>query len=159
MRRLILASLAVLAAACASYSGSNLRPGTSTENDVRATMGAPRLALDNPDGTHELIYPRGPMGNETYIARIGRDGVLQSIHQVLNDGNFDNLPLGISEQEVLRRLGPPRDTMAYSLSHTHSWDWKYMDVWGYEAIFSVTFDAQGQVVSKFKQRLERDRRR
>jgi hypothetical protein len=97
------------------------------------------------------------MGNETYIAVVGTDGRLRAIHQVLNDGNFDSLELGLTEDDVLRRLGPPRDTMAYPMSRTHSWDWKYQDTWGYPAIFSVTFDANGRVVSKFKQRIERDR--
>jgi hypothetical protein len=155
MRLALLASLAVLAAACAAYSGSNLRPGAATESDVRATMGTPAMALDNSDGTRELIYPKGPMGNETYIARIAPGGKLASIDQVLNDAHFDSMPNGLTEQEVLRRLGPPRDTMAFGLSRTHAWDWKYMDLWGYESIFSVTFNEQGVSVSKFKQRIER----
>jgi hypothetical protein len=95
------------------------------------------------------------MGNETYIAFVGAGGTLQSVRQVLNDGNFDSLPLGMTEEEVLRRLGPPRDGMAYAMSRTHSWDWKYQDVWGYPTLFSVTFDAQGRSVSKFKERMER----
>ena len=111
------------------------------------------------DGSRELIYPRGPMGNETFIARVARGGTLESIDQVLGDGTFDNIPMGITEEEVLRLIGPPRETMAFSRSRTHAWDWKYMDTWGYEAIFSITFDAQGRAVSKFKQRIERDRRR
>ena len=146
---------ALLLAACASYSGYGLKPGASSETDVRRAMGAPAMTFDGPDGSRELIYPRGPMGNETYIARVARGGALESIDQVLNDGTFDNLPLGLTEEEVLRRLGPPRETMAFVLSHTHAWDWQYRDSWGYEAIFSVTFDAQGRAISKFKQRIER----
>ena len=146
---------ALFVAACASYSGYGLKPGSSSEDDVRRAMGAPAMTFDNPDGSRELVYPRGPMGNETYIAHVARGGTLQSIDQVLNDGTFDVLPMGITEEEVLRRLGPPRETMAFALSHTHAWDWKYRDYWGYEAIFSVTFDAQGRALSKFKQRIER----
>jgi hypothetical protein len=157
MRLALLACIAVLAAACAAYSG--LRPGESTENDVRARMGTPRLAFDNPDGSRDLIFPRGPMGNETYIARIGPDGKMVRVDQVLNDANFDSMPLGMTEDEVLRRLGPPRDTWTFRRSETHAWDWKYMDTWGYESIFSVTFDANGRSISKFKQRIERDRPR
>jgi hypothetical protein len=145
----------LLAAACASYSGYGLKPGVSTEADVRGAMGAPAMTFDGPDGSRELIYPRGPLGNETFIAHVARGGTLRSIDQVLNDGTFDSLPMGITEEEVLRRLGPPRETMAFALSHTHAWDWKYRDYWGYEAIFSVTFDAQGRALSKFKQRIER----
>jgi hypothetical protein len=149
--------LGLVLAACASYGGYGLKPGISTEGEVRSVMGTPALVFDLREGGRELIYPRGPMGNETYIAFVEGDGKLRSIRQVLNDGNFDSLELGLTEDDVLRRLGPPRDTMAYPLSHTHSWDWKYQDAWGYPAIFSVTFDAQGRVVSKFKERIERDR--
>ena len=146
---------ALLLAACASYGGYGLKPGASSEEEVRRVMGTPAMAFDNPDGSRSLIYPRGPLGNETFIAHVERGGTLQSIDQVLNDGTFDDLPMGLSEEEVLRRIGPPRETMAFALSHTHAWDWKYRDYWGYEAIFSVTFDAQGRAVSKFKQRIER----
>jgi hypothetical protein len=158
MKVALVLSTALLLAACASYSGRGLQPGASTEADVRGVMGAPALVFDNRDGSRGLVYPRGPMGNETFIARVAPGGTLQSIDQVLNDGNFDSLEMGLTEEEVLRRLGPPRDTMSYPLSRTHSWDWKYMDLWGYPSIFSVTFDAQGRAVSKFKQRIERDRR-
>jgi len=159
MRSALSVLLALVLAACASYGGYGLQPGTSTEDDVRRVMGTPALVFDLPEGGRELVYPRGPMGNETYIAFVAQGGSLQVIRQVLNDGTFDSLELGLTEEEVLRRLGPPRETMAYPMSRTYSWDWKYQDVWGYPAIFSVTFDANGRVVSKFKERLERDRRR
>ena len=158
MRSALSAALGVVLAACASYAGYGLQPGTSTEDDVRRVMGAPALVFDTRDGGRELIYPRGPMGNETYIAFVAQGGSLEAIRQVLNDGTFDALPLGLSEEDVLRRLGPPRDGMSYSMSRTHSWDWKYQDAWGYPALFSVTFDAQGRVVSKFKERIERSQR-
>ncbi|HZZ93047.1 MAG TPA: hypothetical protein VFE23_10815 [Usitatibacter sp.] len=152
------AAAALALTGCAS-SGYGLRPGSSTEDDVRRSMGNPAMVFDTRDGGRELVYPRGPMGNETFIARVGQGGTLQSIDQVLNDGNFDMIEPGLTEDDILRRLGPPRDSMAYSLSRTHSWDWKYMDMWGYPALFSVTFDERGIVVSKFKERLEQDRRR
>ena len=49
--------------------------------------------------------------------------------------------------------------MAFGLSHTDSWEYRYMDTWGYLAIFSVTFDRNGIVVSKFSRRLDRDKSR
>ena len=45
--------------------------------------------------------------------------------------------------------------MRFGLSNTYAWDWRYVDTWGYTAIFSVTFDAQDRVVSKITQRIER----
>ena len=44
-----------------------------------------------------------------------------------------------------------------SLSGNYAWDYRFVDTWGYTAIFSVTFDRTGIVVSKISQRIERDK--
>ncbi|MGZ5039581.1 MAG: hypothetical protein ACXWBQ_02460 [Usitatibacter sp.] len=46
--------------------------------------------------------------------------------------------------------------MSFARSNTHAWDYRYIDTWGSLAIFSVTFDANGRVVSKFTRRIEKD---
>jgi len=152
--------LCVTVASCASYGGSSLLPGRSTEAEVRATMGSPAVEFANPEGGRDLFYPRGPMGTETFRATIGRDGVLRSVGNVLDDGTFDGITAGMTEEQVLRRIGPPGKTMAFPISRTHAWDYRYTDTWGYDAIFSVTFDAEGVALSKLVSRIEgRDRRR
>lgn len=146
-----------LATACASYDGRGLRVGASTEAELRQVMGEPAMQFANPDGSRQLAYPRGPLGSQTYMAHVSRDGIVQAVEPVLDDGTFNAIRPGLTRDEVLRMIGPPRDTMAYPrLGHT-SWDYKYQDTWGYAAIFSVTFDRDGRVVSKISQRLERSR--
>jgi outer membrane protein assembly factor BamE (lipoprotein component of BamABCDE complex) len=154
MRHSLCIALALVASACAAYSGYNLQPGTS-EEQVRQTMGAPAAVYEQGDGSRVLAYPKGPEGVETFMARVGADGRLVRIDQVLSDGRFEAIQPGLTEQQVLRMLGPPRDHMAFARSATHAWDYKYQDTWGYPAIFSVIFDQHGVVVSKFKKRLER----
>lgn len=149
--------LALLLASCASYNGSSLRPGVSTEAELRQLMGEPAMQFANGDGSRQLAYPRGPLGTQTFMAHVSRDGIVEVVEPVLGDGTFNAIQPGLTQDEVLRMIGPPRDTMAFPRLGHVAWDYKYQDTWGYPAIFSVTFDRDGRVVSKISQRLERNR--
>jgi len=148
-----LASLAL--AACASYSGYGLRPGVADENDVRRVMGRPAAELPERDGAKELIYPRGPLGTQTFIAHLDARGVLAGIDQVLDDDHFHEIHEGQTRDEVLRMIGPPGETMQFS-SGQYAWTYRFVDSWGYLSEFSVTFDRSGIVRSKIAIRIERD---
>ncbi len=148
-----------LLAGCASYSGMGLKPGVATEAEVRATMGRPAFEFTREDGGRTLAYPRGPLGTQTYMADLGRDGRLLAVRPVLSDDTFWRIQPGMTREDILHLLGPPGDTMAFSLSDTDSWEYRYMDTWGYLAIFSVTFNRDGVVVGKFSRRIDRDKSR
>ena len=141
--------------ACASYDGHSLRAGASTESEVRGVMGAPALEFTGDDGAKRLVYPRGPLGTQTFMASVGRDGVLQEVKPVLKDGTFNRIRPGLTEQDILHMIGPPGETMHFARSDTTAWDYRYVDTWGYLAIFSVTYDNKGIVVSKISRRIER----
>lgn len=148
---------AFVAASCASYDGRGLRAGASTEAELRQVMGEPAMQFSNSDGSRQLAYPRGPLGSQTFMAHVSRDGIVRAIEPVLSDGTFNAIQPGMTQDEVLRMIGPPRDTMSFPRLGHVSWDYKYTDTWGYLAIFSVTFDRDGRVVSKISQRFERNR--
>lgn len=149
---LALAGLAL--AACASYSGYGLQPGAATENDVRTTMGRPALELADRGGGKELIYPKGPLGTQTFIAHLDSKGVLTVIDQVLDDDHFRAIREGQTQDDVLRLIGPPGDTMGFR-SGNYAWQYRFMDSWGYLSDFNVTFNREGIVVDKIAIRVER----
>ncbi len=149
--------VALLAAGCASYNGNSLKSGVSTESEVRGVMGQPAAEFTSGDGSRRLAYPHGPLGTQTYMADVGPDGRVQGVRQVLNDDTFHQVRSGMTRDEILRLIGPPGDTMAFERLRQTSWEWRYVDTWGYRAIFSVNFDESGIVVSKFTRRMERDR--
>ena len=157
MKRSLLLLVALLAAGCASYDGNTLKAGVSTEAEVRGVMGQPAAEFAAGDGSRRLAYPRGPMGTQTFMADVGPDGRVTSVRQVLNDDTFHQIRAGMTRDEILRLIGPPGDTMAFQRLRQTSWEWRYVDVWGYHAIFSVNFDENSVVVSKFTRRLERDK--
>ena len=152
MKTVCALSAALLLASCASYDGRGLHAGASSEADVRGLMGSPALELAADDGGKSLAYPRGPLGTQTFIADIGRDGRLEAVRQVLNDGTFNAIRPGMTRDDILHRIGPPGETMQFPLSGNTAWSYRYKDTWGYLALFSVTFDPAGIVVSKISVR-------
>ena len=157
-RILPILAMAGLLAACAAYDGYGLRPGASTVDEVHRAMGPPALELPNPDGSRQLAYPRGPLGTQTFMVEVGRDGVLRAIRPVLNDDNYHRITPGQTRDDVLRLVGPPGETMDFPNLGQVAWDYRYQDTWGYIAIFSIMFDREGKVVGKVNRRLERERR-
>jgi hypothetical protein len=158
MRSFLLPVLLFLAG-CASYNGYTLKPGVSTEAEVRAVMGAPAAEFVNGDGSRRLAYPRGPLGTQTFLADVGADGKVIAVRGVLLDETFYQIHPGMTRDEILRLIGPPGETMAFPRLSQVAWDYRFVDTWGYLAIFSVSFDADGKVVSKFTRRVERDKGR
>ena len=154
MKTVIRLFLVLLLAGCASYDGRGLRPGVSSEAEVRGLMGPPAIELAVDDGGKRLAYPRGPLGTQTFMADIGRDGMLQGVRQVLNDDTFNGIRPGLTRDDILRRIGPPGETMQFSLSGNTAWDYRFVDTWGYLAVFSVTFNPDGIVMSKISRRLQ-----
>lgn len=144
----VLGSMALLAllAGCDRKRVSELEEGVSTEADVRARFGEPAATYDDADGGHTLEYPRQPQGATNYMISIGPDGRMSALRQVLAPANFAQVLPGLDKDRVRRLLGRPAKMQAYALKAEETWDWRYAD--GPEIkIFSVTFDADGRVIS------------
>jgi hypothetical protein len=71
----------------------------------------------------------------------------------LSDDSFRDIHAGMSAAEVLARIGPPDSKMRFERSKTTSWDYRFVDTWSYDSIFSVTLNDRDVVVSKFAERL------
>ena len=151
MFRRTLIGLALLAG-CASYSGGGLKPGISTETDVRVEMGIPAATWETPDGS-VWAYPRGHLGLETYLVRFDASCRLKLIEQVLNDERFAQIKTGMTQDDVLHLFGPTvQIKVTYPRTGDTSWDYRYRDDWKQSALFSVIFDHAGLVKGTFKQR-------
>ena len=140
----------LLLAACAAYSGSGLRPGEAGVDDVIRVMGEPAMRWRDPDGSVQLAYPRGPVGFHTFMVRIGPDGKLQRIVNVLDSNGFAQIRPGMTEAQVLRVLGPPYPgwTAYFKARDELVWEWRYCDDLSEAARFNVLFDgATGTVRS------------
>src|SRR5262249_60441994 len=131
-----------------------LRPGASAD-EVRRTLGPPALELANPDGSRQLAYPKGYYTGQTIMVHVGQDGLVKGSEQVLDEDHFYRIVPGLTRDDVLRPLGPPLETMEFARLQQVAWDYRYRDIWGYDAILSVMFDLNGIVVGKVTRRLDR----
>ncbi|NJD26173.1 MAG: hypothetical protein FIB06_12290 [Betaproteobacteria bacterium] len=148
MKFLVSLLVVLLLSACASYDGRGLKPGASTEAQVIELMGQPAMRWQENDGSAVLAYPRGPSGTETFMVTIGRDGLMTAKENVLDLQHFARIQPGMSEQEVLRVLGPsqPGWTANYPARNETVWEWRYCNDFSQASRFDVIFDsASGQV--------------
>ena len=137
--------VALLAGGCASYSGSSLVPGKSTEREIEQTMGIPDLKLPGKAGETVWYFPRGPAGWHTYAVRVGPDGVLRGIEQRLTVENVNKIVTGkTTKQEVLELLGPPFDESRLPLKPLDVWHYQFLDV-AYKWNLWVHFSDDGVV--------------
>jgi hypothetical protein len=140
----VAAAALLLLAGCAtgSYGPGNLAPG-ATLADAIARMGQPtgRHALDG--GGQRLEFARGPMGAHTFMLDFGSDGKLNRIEQVLTEANFMQLQVGMSADEVRKRIGRPGRVTFLSRQQHELW-WYRFDT-PFCIIFQVSIDRDGKV--------------
>lgn len=142
MKPIITLILALLITACASHDGRGLKPGVSNLDEVVQLMGEPAMRWQESDGGQLLAYPRGPAGFNTFMVTIGPDGRMTSLHGVLNMKTFALIREGMTQEQVLRILGPSVAawTIYFERRDELVWEWRYCDPWNEPARFNVLFD-------------------
>lgn len=138
----------VLFAGCASYDGRGLETGKAQLADVVQLMGEPALRWQNPDGTLQLAYPRGPMGLHTFMVEIAADGRMVRKTNVLEAAQLARVRPGMTKAQVERLAGPSAAewTMFYPARDELVWEWRYCNAWNEIARFMVLFDANRETV-------------
>lgn len=144
---------AMLLVACASYSGTGLKPGESRLEDVLRIMGDPAMRWQGPDGSRQLAYPRGI---HTFMVQVGADGSMQHIENVMHMKTFARIRPGMTKSEVLHILGPSESsgTAYFKARDELVWEWRYCDAWNEPARFDVLFDGSKETVRSTLSRTE-----
>lgn len=135
---------------CASYSGSQLKPGVSDRAETRASMGEPAAIHKAQAGApyaESWEYPHGPVGRHTYMVRFGADGKVVRVDQVLMPKTLQEVRIGAtSRDDVASLLGRPGSRAMTSLGE----QWTYYAIdpeFPRKITMTVTFDQSGRVKS------------
>lgn len=129
---------------CAAWVEPPVQRGQS-ESEVLQALGPP---------THRyragqdilLEYMAGPMGQTTYMARIGPDGRLQSYEQVLTLEQFARIEIGAAQKDdVLHLVGAPSKTDYFPLTGLEAWSYPFKESGVWDSQMSVYFDDTGTV--------------
>ena len=142
----LLLGLVALIGGCDPQRVAKLEEGVSTEVEVRKQFGDPVTITVEPDGTKTMDYPRQPEGWTNYVIKIGPDGKMSSLRQLLTADNFARVQPGLGQLEVRNLLGRPAKQQRFDLKKEEVWDWRFKQ--GQESkMFSVTFNAEGKVTT------------
>ena len=157
MKSIFILLTALLLCSCAtSYGGKRLIPGKTTMREVLHTMGTPAMQWENPNGSTQLVYARGPVGYNTFMVLIGKDQKLQHIEDVLNPNYFSLIQPGMTKDQVLRILGPsePSWTRYSDARGEFVWEWRYCSAEREASRFDAVFDSRSGTVRSTSQRAE-----
>lgn len=116
-----------------------------TEAEVVAKRGQPTNRYQ--DGNTKILeYAYGPWGQQTYMARFGPDGRLQSFEQVLTQEKFGEVQLGkTTRNDVLVTFGRPDETSYLPLKDYEVWTYAYTGSGVWNSLMHVHFDRSGIV--------------
>lgn len=124
-------SLLVVAAlwltGCANL--DTIPPGTLAA-DIAASRGKPHRIWPETGGAASWEYPLGPRGSYTYMVRVGADGRITGVDQVLAWPFFDRLQQGMKTDEVEHVLGRPYSRTHMLLLNEDVLAWRWVEtVW------------------------------
>jgi hypothetical protein len=151
------AATALVAAlpACDAVNLPEIKPGLTTQAEVRARMGEPGFVHWNDDGTAIWEYSRQPSGTHCYMISFGQDHVVTRLEQVLNDANYAKVREGMSKDDIRRLLGAPGSKVTFANLGEEIWEWRIegtppLD----ETYFMVHFDINHGAVKKTSKRIQ-----
>jgi len=143
-RLLLCSMLLTLLTACAtgSYGPGPLAPG-ATSAEAIARMGQPtgRHKLD--DGGERLEFARGPMGLHTFMLDFDSAGKMTRVEQVLTERHFQTIAIGMSDDEVRKRIGRPGQVTFLPRQQHELW-WYWFDT-QFCIVFQVSIDTARKV--------------
>ena len=140
---IVLSAIAVIAG-CASPRA--FAPGSSIV-DVRAKVGTPTDIRFDRNGDELWEYAGGPEGFETYLVRVGADGRVKEVTQLLTDDQLMKVVPGtMTKADARNLLGRPSDQTFTSAGTV--WSWRFKRVGVQPGWLTVRFNPDNTVMER-----------
>jgi hypothetical protein len=115
----LLASVALLAGC---VSPRSFVAGQSDIEEVRSRAGLPTDIRFDRNGDELWEYASGPSGFETYLVRIGKDGKVKEVTQLVTEDRMMSIkPDTMTKADARHVLGRPSDESFFNGEATWSW--------------------------------------
>ena len=115
-------ALAALGACTALRFPGGLPPGTPIA-EARRTFGGPSAEYPLANGGTRLEFRQGSFGKQTYMLDFDASGRLVATQQVLTPATFATIAPGMTQEQVLARIGTPAFVFPVG--------WQRLQVWNY----------------------------
>ena len=140
---------------CDYVNMQEMKPGITTQAEVRARMGEPGFVHRNDDGTATWEYARQPNGTQCYMITFGPNQVISRIEQALTDANYGKVRPGMSKDDIRRLLGAPGTKQLFANLGEEIWEWRIEGMPPMEeTYFMVHFDTDSGDVKKTSKRVQ-----
>jgi len=122
-------------------------PGQSTIVEMRARVGTPTDIRFDRNGDELWEYATGPMGYETYLVRIGTDGKVKEVTQILTEDQMMKVVPGtMTKADARNLLGRPSD-QTFTASGT-VWSWRFLKFGMQPGYLTVRFNPDNTVMDR-----------
>jgi hypothetical protein len=135
-------------AACASLrSAGTLPPGTPIA-EARQTLGGASGEYALAGGGTRLEFRQGSFGRETYMLDFDASGRLVSSRQVLTPQTFATIQPGMTQDDVLVRIGRPAFVFPVGWQHSQVWSYRFGGLDGDCVVFQVSISNATRTVTE-----------
>jgi hypothetical protein len=146
-RRGIAALLVAALAGCgAMRPPASLPIGTSIA-EARQAFGGPSAEYPLADGGTRLEFRQGSLGRETHMLDFDGAGRLVATRQVLTPAGFAAIRPGMSQQEVLARIGRPAYVFPVGWQQLQVWNYRFGGLEGDCVVFQVSISNATRTVT------------
>ncbi|MDX9945058.1 MAG: hypothetical protein RBS35_09760 [Azonexus sp.] len=149
------ALFAVFLPACDFVNLPEIKPGITSQAEVRQRMGEPGFVHWSDDGLATWEYSRQPAGKTCYMIRFDRHEIVSSMEQVLTPANFAKAQPGMTRDEIRQLYGQPARKQVFANLGEEIWEWHIEGEFPLEeTYFMVHFDLSHGAVKKAGQRIQ-----
>jgi hypothetical protein len=141
-----LTALLAIAALAGCASPTAFAPGSSIV-DVRARVGTPTDIRFDRNGDELWEYAQGPMGFQTYLVRVGADGKVKEVSQILTEDQLLKvIPATMTKADARNLLGRPSDQTFTGAGTV--WSWRFKRVGVQPGWLTVRFNPDNTVIER-----------
>ena len=115
----------LMLSACAPYAPDDRLLGQDRTWVIQA-LGAPSNELDFPVG-RIMMYPKGPFGKHTYFVYLDKKNTVSRWTQVLDEKYFVQIKPGMSQDEVVEKIGISKDRFELARNRGYVWNYRYVN--------------------------------
>jgi len=133
--------------ACAGLRPPGSLPVGTSIAEARQAFGGPSAEYPLADGGKRLEFRQGSFGRQTYMLDFDAGGRLVATHQVLTPANFAEIRPGMSQQEVLVRIGQPAYTFPVGWQQLQVWNYRFAGLEGDCVVFQVSISNATRTVT------------
>ena len=144
----LLCGAAVVTSSCAIFNPPAALPIGASIDEARHAFGGPTGQYALPDGGTRLEFAQGSFGKQTFMLDFDAGGHLVAKEQVLTPDVFATIKPGMSQTDVLSRIGRPVSVFPIGWQQLQVWNYRFGGLEGDCVLFQVSISNASGLVAE-----------